>query len=61
MDIIYEDLKKYPSKSPQQVNTKEYLYPLKWADLCSIFHPIVYKYNNKILKDLPRNSLNDYR
>ena len=62
MDIIYEDLKKYPSKEIRQVYTKEYPYPLEWTELLGkIYHPIVYKYNNKILKGLPRNSLNNYR
>jgi hypothetical protein len=62
MDMIYEKLKKYPSKNVRQVYTKEYPYPLKWSELAGqIFHPIVFKYNNKLSKDLPYINMNNYR
>lgn len=62
MDEKYNELKKYPSKSLQQVYSKEYPYPLEWNELLGrIFHPLVYKYNDKILKNLPYVNINDYR
>lgn len=62
MDEKYENLKKYPSKSPQQIYSYEYPYPFAWNELLGrIFHPLIYKYNNKILKNLPYVNMNNYR
>lgn len=62
MDKIYPQLVKYPSKSPQQLYTKEYPYPLRWAQLLGeIFHPIVHKYFSHTLNILPRPSFEDYK
>jgi len=62
MDEKYEELKKYPSKSPQQIHTKEYPYPFSWNELLGqIFHPLVYKYKDKLYKDLPYVNVSNYR
>lgn len=62
MDYIYDNLKKYPSKNVDQVYSDEYPYPLQWNELLGqIFHPLVYKYNDKILKILPYVNTNNYR
>lgn len=62
MDEKYNDLKKYPSKNVTQVYSKEYPYPLEWNELLGrIYHPFVYKYKDKILKNLPYVNTNNYR
>lgn len=62
MDEKYDKLKKYPSKIPQQVYSDEYPYPFEWNELLGrIFHPLIYKYNDKILKNLPYVNVNNYR
>ena len=62
MDNIHERLKKYPSKSPQQVYRKEYQYPLEWAELLgSIFHPIIYEYHKNLLYTVPKYTKSAYR
>jgi hypothetical protein len=63
MDDIYLQLKKYPSQSGEhrQVYTKEYPYPLRWHELLGeIYHPIVYKYKDKLIKDLPYVNIENY-
>ena len=54
MDSKLNDLKKYPARNPQEVYSKEYPYPLKWTELLgNIFHPIIFKYTDKVDKTLP--------
>ena len=62
MDNKYDNLKKYPSKDVRQVYSDEYPYPFGWNELLGkIFHPLVYKYNDKILKSLSYVNMNNYR
>ena len=62
MDSIHEKIKKYPSKSPQQVYSKEYPYPLEWSELLgNIFHPIVYEYHKNLLYTVPKYKKSAYR
>ena len=62
MDTIYSQLKKYPSKSITQVYSEDYPYPLEWTELLGqIYHPIVYKYEDKLMKDLPYVNTENYR
>ena len=70
MDSIYDSLKVNPGKShprltksgirdEAQFNTG---YPLEWTELLGdIYHPIVYRYKNKILKNLPKPIMRNYR
>jgi hypothetical protein len=63
MDSVSDNLKKYPSKSPQQVYSDEYPYPLRWIELLGeIFHPLCLKYQNNLLQTVPRfHKYTDYR
>ena len=62
MDKKYDDLKKYPSKQPQQKPSKEYPYPLRWEELLGeIFHPLCYKYRNHLLQTCPKYIDSKYR
>ena len=62
MDEKYEELKKYPAKDTRQVYSEKYPYPLRWTELLGqIYHPIVYKYEDKLMKDLPYIITENYR
>lgn len=61
MNEIYLDLKKYPAKHVRQVYSKEYPYPLEWADFNKNIHKLVFLYKDKILKNLPYVNMNNYR
>jgi hypothetical protein len=65
MDEKYEMLKKYPAIKIRQNDASyedNYLYPFKWNELLGmIFHPLVYKYNDKILRNLPYVNLDNYK
>jgi hypothetical protein len=62
MDSISDRLKKYPSKHPQQTYSIFYPYPLRWAELLGeIFHPICYKYSDRILQTVPDQLYKRYR
>ena len=62
MDSIYDDLKKYPSKSPQQEYTKDYPYPLRWIELLGdIFYPLALKHKDEFNKDMPQINIDKYR
>jgi hypothetical protein len=51
-----------PSTSPQDCSEKGTGYPLGWNELLSrIFHPICYKYKNRLLNTLPGLYCNNYR
>ena len=54
MDSKLENLKKYPSRTPQEVYSDEYPYPLKWTELLGdIYHPLIYEYREHVLYTLP--------
>lgn len=62
MDNKLENLKKYPGRTPTEIYTAEYPYPLEWSELlANIFHPIIYKYRNHIVNSLPAPDFNNYR
>jgi hypothetical protein len=59
MDEILPNLKKYPSKSPTQVYSKDYPYPLNWTELLGdIFIPCINKYHKYVLQGLPHGDFN---
>ena len=63
MDSKYEELKKFPARKPRENHPSEkddYKYPLKWAEFNSIFHKLVYKYNDKVLQTLPQIDMRSY-
>ena len=63
MDSKYEELKKFPARKPRENHPSEkddYKYPLKWGEFNSIFHKLVYKYNDKVLHTLPRIDVRSY-
>lgn len=70
MDSISILLRKYPgnyhpraiSTGALQTNEKPRGYPLGWTCLMGdIYHPLVYKYSDKINKQLPKPIMKDYR
>jgi len=62
MDQIADKLEKYPSTCPQQTYSDGYPYPLRWAELLGeIFHPVCYKYKDRILQTVPPLIYTDYR
>lgn len=55
MSANLDNLKKYPSRKPQEVYTPEYPYPFEWTEILGqIFHPLIYKYKDKVLQTLPK-------
>ena len=62
MDTIYEDLKKYPARHPSDVYSTDYPYPLRHTQVCGdIFHPLIYKYREHVLKTLPMFERCEYK
>jgi len=67
LDEKLEDLKKNPANDNRDyygknINGEISKYPLEWTEILgNIFHPIVYKYNNKILKTLPKLIFENYQ
>jgi len=61
MDKRLNNLKKYPARSPTEQYSEEYHYPIQWAFVGQLFHPLNLKYKDNILNTLPMLSLNDYR
>uniref|UniRef100_A0A6C0IF58 Uncharacterized protein n=1 Tax=viral metagenome TaxID=1070528 RepID=A0A6C0IF58_9ZZZZ len=62
MDANLDNLKKYPSRKPQEVYTPEYPYPFEWTEILGqIFHPLIYKYKDKVLQTLPKFDNVEYR
>ena len=62
LDKKLEDLKKYPANNPRDsFNNKGSKYPIAWAEMLGcIFHPLIFKYKEKVLKTLPMLILNNY-
>jgi mannosyltransferase OCH1-like enzyme len=63
LDTKLDTLKKYPASYPQDgdgsIKTN---YPIYWSEILgSIFHCVIYKYINKILRTLPPSIFNNYR
>lgn len=62
MDEIYEQLKAYPARQPQEVFSNEYPYPLTWTELLgNVFHPICYEFREHFSRVLPQPNCWDYR
>ena len=67
MDVKLESLRQNPSRFPQDTTGVVYEgvesgYPLSWSEvLGDIFHPVCYKYSDKLLNTLPPPIFNDYR
>lgn len=62
LDKKLEDLKKNPANNPRDsFNNKGSKYPIAWAEMFGcIFHPLIFKYKEKVLKTLPMVILNNY-
>lgn len=67
LDQKLEELKKYPAThhrdaKDRTVDGKYSNYPIEWSEILGqIFHPLVYKYSDKILKTLPILSFENYQ
>ena len=62
LDAKLEQLKRYPARKPQERYSNSYPYPLMWTELLGqIFHPLCYKYRNRILHSLPKFEHAAYR
>jgi hypothetical protein len=62
LDKKLEDLKKNPANNPRDsFNDKGSKYPIAWAEMLGcIFHPLIFKYKEKVLKTLPILIFNNY-
>lgn len=55
-------LKIYPAKNLRDCNRKDNKYPIKWTEILgNIYHPLILKYNDKVLKTLPMCICNNYK
>lgn len=67
MDRKLDALRQHPARFPQDTTGAVYQgvessYPLRWSEvLGDIFHPLCYKYSDKLLNTLPPPVFNDYR
>jgi hypothetical protein len=63
LDNKLKQLNKFPAMFPQdRAEISNGKYPLRWAEVLSeIFHPVCYKYKDKLLRNLPPPILYDYR
>ena len=63
LDNKLEQLIKFPATFPQdKAEISNGKYPLKWSEILGdIFHPICYKYKDKLLRTLPPPIFHDYR
>jgi hypothetical protein len=62
LDTKLEDLKKNPSSSPQNSKELGKGYPIEWNEMLGrIFHRLIYKYKEHVLKDLPLPIFEKYR
>lgn len=72
LDEKYEALKANPAQAPDDVPGKEITlpdgqkiiskYPMYWAEMLGgIFHPVCYKYHDRLLNTLPAPKFSDYR
>tara|TARA_B100001778_G_scaffold185257_1_gene152575 strand:+ start:8797 stop:9438 length:642 start_codon:yes stop_codon:yes gene_type:complete len=56
------ELKIYPAKNLRDCNTKHNKYPIKWTEILGdIYHPLILKYNDKVLRTLPMCICNNYK
>jgi len=56
------ELKIYPAKNLRDCNTKDNKYPIKWTEILGdIYHPLILKYNDKVLRTLPMCICNNYK
>lgn len=62
LDKKLEDLKKNPANNPRDsFNNNGSKYPIAWAEMLGcIFHPLIFKYKEKVLKTLPILIFNNY-
>ena len=63
MDKKLDRLKAYPAKDPREAaDTFVTKYPIQWGEiLLEIFHPLCYKYTDKLIKTMPLPITKDYR
>ena len=55
------ELKIYPAKNLRDANTKNNKYPIKWTEILGdIYHPLILKYNDKVIRTLPMCICNNY-
>lgn len=56
------ELKLYPSKHPRDCYSSDSKYPIGWTEILgNIFHPLILKYNNKVLNTLPTGVFSSYQ
>lgn len=62
LDSKYELLKKYLSPSPRAMHQEDHNYALNWTEILgNIFHPLCYKYLNRISNILPKPDSSYYQ
>lgn len=62
LDNVFEDLKKFPARYPQEQKGYGYGYPISWTELLGdIFHRVIYKFHSSIDQSLSPPIFNNYR
>lgn len=62
LDTKLHELKMYPAKHPRDAQSKNSKYPIGWTEILgNIFHPLIIKYNNKVLFGVPMCICNNYQ
>ena len=62
LDTKLPELKRYPSKHPQDCKSNTSNYPIEWNEMLGrIFHKVTYKYRNHLLNTLPISIFDNYR
>jgi len=62
LDTKYELLKSYPAPYPRVKNEEDTNYALKWTEILgNIFHPLCYKYLNRVSTFLPKPECINYQ
>jgi len=63
MDQKLERLRAYPATSPREAaDTVVTRYPIEWGEiLLEIFHPLCYKYTDRLIKTMPYPVTVNYR
>lgn len=62
MEAKLPQLEKYAARSPQEVFSAQYPYPLRWAELLGeVFHPICHAFSAHVRQTLPPPRFTQYR
>ena len=62
LDSKLDELKNHPATNPQDKYESGSGYPIKWTEMLGdIFHPVCFKYKDKLMNTLPKCIFTNYR